>query len=122
MGLTSTELCTACRAVLDEKRCQELNCDLQKRFAESEGALGYWLRSIVPGLLAAAEASAAASPASAAVVVNAVQPSRNLYAYSGQRQVDVQYEYKSTSTSFGMWTAQVLSKSAQGEDGKRPAD
>lgn len=108
------------RAVFDENRGKDLKCDLHKRFAEAVDKLGDWLRSVVPDLQAAAEASAAASPAGAALVVNAVQPARNFYAYNGQVQVDVWYEFKSTSTSFGMWTAQVLSKSAQGEDGKRP--
>lgn len=106
---------------VEAKRHQELMRDLKRRFDDAERHLSTWLRGITEGLKAVAEASCASHVTEVPCTITDVRPTRPTrggYNYTMRPAVvELEYQCESRSSAFGSWTAQVLSKSAQGEDG-----
>lgn len=105
-------------AALDARKEQELKCDLLQRFSAAESQLSKWLHSVLEELQASADESLLSHSRRAALRITGLQHSHGKSKmFGGAAIVEVDYQHESKSSAFGSWTAQVLSKSAQGEDG-----
>lgn len=98
---------------LDAKIAEELELDLRNRFRASMAEFDRWLQGTVDELRSASQ-----KPADAPGVTYAIKHARPANGYLRSARFEIEYEMEYTSSSFGSWTAHVLSKSAQGEDGK----
>eukprot|EP00892_Ulva_mutabilis_P011345 jgi/Ulvmu1/8583/UM045_0026.1 len=117
------------KKALDAHREQQLESDLQQRSTKAEGHLIDWMAGVSEDLHAAVKTSFIKHGEAASHLITQVNRSQTRssgYLTRGvnarESQVELVYEYQHQSSAFGNWSAQVLCKSAQGEDAEVTLD
>lgn len=99
-----------CHAELEQQEAAQIMQNFDGDVTRCQTDMRQWLQRIVDGLQMASGASAREPPS---CIITDLQPANN----GSRDKVQIRYQTESFSQAFGSWTAHVLSKSSQGENG-----